>query len=491
MNATRGRTLALVVLVVLAGCLGGSAPAGEGATTAGTADATTDPTERADTTAVDAEGTLEVHFINVGQADSTLVIGPSGETMLIDTGHFTDDGEVVLSYLRAHDAERIDHLVTTHADADHIGGNADIIEYYETEADGIGAVYDPGIASTSQTYEEYLDAVERHNVTLYLTQEGDEIPMPGVDADVLSPPNPYLAGEDRNENSIVLTLVFGATGVLLTGDAEGEAEEHLVETYGETLETTVLKAGHHGSAGSTGGPLLDAASAEAVVISSAYDSRYGHPHPETLDRFAERSLTTFWTATHGTVVLTSDGETVEVATQRAAPTDPDRLREGSAIEPENDAPVERRYTITPDGASAADAATTEPTATATATDGGTDTPDDGGAADGSLAIATVHADAAGDDNDNLNDEYVTFENVGESTLDLSGWTVADAADHVYTVPDGTTLAPGEQVTLYTGSGTDTAGELYWGSGSAIWNNGGDTVVVRDADGTVVLEEAYS
>jgi len=90
-------------------------------------------------------------------------------------------------------------------------------------------------------------------------------------------------------------------------------------------------------------------------------------------------------------------------------------------------------------------------------------------------------DAAGDDRANRNDEYVVFENTDSSTLDLSGWTVTDAADH--TVPDGTTLAPGEPLTLHTGSGDDTASDRYWGSGSPIWNNGGDTVTVRNSQAT--------
>jgi len=106
-----------------------------------------------------------------------------------------------------------------------------------------------------------------------------------------------------------------------------------------------------------------------------------------------------------------------------------------------------------------------------------------------LTVERVHADAAGNDHENLNDESVVFGNAGEGTLELSGWTVSDEADHVYTFPSGFALAPGETVTLRTGSGTDTAETLYWGSDSAIWNNGGDTVVVA-RDGETVLRYAY-
>lgn len=107
--------------------------------------------------------------------------------------------------------------MTTHPDADHIGGNAAVIKYYETKANGIGAVYDPGISSSSQTYEDYLDAVEKYDITLYETHAGDSIPFDGVQTQVLSPPENYIEGEDPNQNSIVLRLGFGHTSFVLPG----------------------------------------------------------------------------------------------------------------------------------------------------------------------------------------------------------------------------------------------------------------------------------
>ncbi|WP_267643782.1 thermonuclease family protein [Haloarchaeobius amylolyticus] len=108
-----------------------------------------------------------------------------------------------------------------------------------------------------------------------------------------------------------------------------------------------------------------------------------------------------------------------------------------------------------------------------------------------LAVVAIQADAPGNDNENPNGEYVVFQNVGDSTVDLSGFTVSDAADHRYVVPEGVTLAPGEELTLRSGQGTDTDSTLYWGSDRAIWNNAGDTIEVRSATGLVVLEESYS
>ena len=117
--------------------------------------------------------------------------------------------------------------------------------------------------------------------------------------------------------------------------------------------------------------------------------------------------------------------------------------------------------------------------------------DGGGSSGGEIAIDLIHADASGDDNDNLNDEYVVFENIGTETLDLTGWSVEDEVAKTYNFPDNFTLDPQAQVTLHTGSGTDSSTDLYWGRGSAVWNNSGDTVFVYDDQGAEVLSRTYS
>ena len=461
--------LLLVGMVIIAGCSSGPAT--------GSDESTLEPEGEVPS----MDGTLKVHNINVGQSSSTLFIGPTGETMLVDTGDFNDDGEHVLKYLRRHDIDRIDHLVVSHNDADHIGGNAAVIKHYETEANGVSAIYDPGIAANTNTYEEYLDAVEEHDITLYQTREGDSISFEGVDVDVLGPPEPYLENEARNENSIVLRLQYGDVSFLWTGDAEGGQEAYLVEEYGNELDSTIYKAGHHGSSSSSSGALLDAAQPEAAIISSAYDSRYGHPHEEVLQRLADRSIPTYWTATHGTIVFVTDGEGVSIRTQQDATTNPLSLRDEDSVASGTTAPVEEQAQI---GAAPTDAATPTPTPTV-ATDGGTSS------GDGELAVAIINADAEGDDRENLNDEYVIFRNDGDSSLELTGWTVSDEAGKTYQIPDGFTLDPGATVTLHTGSGTDAKTDLYWDAGRPVWNNDGDTVTVTTSEGEVVVEETYS
>ena len=521
MNQRLFGVILVALLVVFAGCSGGSSPStqtsagvqtdpadGSGPPNASSNAATSPPSTSTNTTESpqirsSANGTFEVHSINVGQSDSTLIIGPTNQTMLIDTGDYRDDGEIVLDYLKEHNIDRIDYLVTSHADADHIGGNAAVIRYYETEANGIGAIYDPGIASNSQTYQDYLDAVEKYDITLYETHAGDDIPFEGVQTQVLNPPENYIDSEQRNENSIVLRVTFGQTSFILPGDIEETGESHLVDEYGARLNSTILKAAHHGSGGSNTNSFLDAVSPKVALISSAYDSQYGHPRPETLRRLADRNIEAYWTATHGNIVLASDGTTIDIATQRQAPTDPTSVRDGDPVEPGTGGPVTHRGTIqvaagssppsSGTGTNTPAPTTTAPTPSATSTsvvtDGGTATtaPVTG---DSSLAVKTVHADAEGDDADNLADEYIVFTNTGSRSLDVSGWTVGDASSHTYTIPSGTTIEAGETLTLHTGEGTDDESNLYWGSGSAIWNNGGDTITITNAQGEQTLKEEY-
>lgn len=113
-----------------------------------------------------------------------------------------------------------------------------------------------------------------------------------------------------------------------------------------------------------------------------------------------------------------------------------------------------------------------------------------GSGQGTLAVAEIAADSSGNDHDNENGEYIVLRNTGENPLDLTGWHVEDEADHTYAFPSGFALEPGATVTLYTGSGQNTGSEVYWGSGSAVWNNGGDTVIVTDDTGDVVVREEY-
>ena len=346
--------IGVVLLVVVSGCAevaddGDPADWLDDANDADDADDANDVDDTADDESTDdgeahVDGTLEIHAINVGQADATLVIGPTGETMLIDSGDWRNDGQIVIDYLESHDISRIDHLVSTHGHADHIGGHAAVIEHFETERDGIGAVWDSGVAHTSQTYDRYLDAVEEHEVTLFRTQEGDEIPMEGVEANVFNPP----ADSDSNDlhyNSVTVHLTYGNVSFLATGDAESDAERRMIEEHGEALGADIYHAGHHGSSTSSTESFLDTVRPRVAIVSAAYESQYGHPHEEVLQAFADRDVATYWTATHGTIVFEVDGETITVSTQADATTDPLELRDEPETDADPAAPGEVRETF--------------------------------------------------------------------------------------------------------------------------------------------------
>lgn len=332
--------ISLCGLLVLAGCaeVGLDSEFGGESTPAVPADESTVDAP----TPVAPNGTFEVHAINVGQADATL-LRTDEETMLIDSGDWRDDGDAVIEYLEAHDVDRIDHLVSTHAHADHIGGHEAVIDHYETERDGIGAIYDSGVPHTTNTYERYLDAVERHDVDLFTVRDGDELPFEGVNATVLNPPED--GGSDLHYNSVTVHLQFGNASFLFTGDAERDAESRLLDEHGSGLQADVYHAGHHGSDTSSGPEFLDAVDPAVTIISADYDSQYGHPHDEPLERFAERDVRAAWTGVHGTVVFVSDGEEISVRTQHDATFDPLELRDESVATAPPAEAVDERFVV--------------------------------------------------------------------------------------------------------------------------------------------------
>ncbi|WP_209438284.1 ComEC/Rec2 family competence protein [Natronococcus sp. JC468] len=324
--------IALVAaMLLLAGCADGGGTADPDRTDGTDADGNlTVPAENgssdetSDSSGVDGE--LEIHHIDVGQADATLLVEPSGETMLVDSGDWRQDGAGVIEYLEARGVDRIDHLVTTHADADHIGGHAAVIEHYETERDGVGAVYDSGVTSNSQTYQRYLDAVETHDVELFVVDENDGFEFGDATVDVLNPPAGE-SGTDKQYNSVTLMVEFGEFSYLTTGDAEADAEERMAEEYGSALESDVYHSGHHGSSTSSTRPFMERVDPASAVISSAYDSQYGHPSDAVLEDYATRDIETYWTGVHGDIVLTTDGEDYEFETEREFSTDAGALLE--------------------------------------------------------------------------------------------------------------------------------------------------------------------
>jgi competence protein ComEC len=259
-----------------------------------------------------ANGTLEVHFIDVGQGDAALV-KYGNRSMLVDGGTI-DAGPTVAAYLKSQGVNTIDVLVSTHPHADHIGGLLTVLREFPVKV-----IYDSGMPHTTQTYEEYLTIIDQKDIRYIVPQRGDAIDLgPGLAVQVLSPPPGGIAGGDLNENSIVLKITFGDTGFLLASDAGFPAEDALLST-GLDLKSDVLKVGHHGSKYSSGKSFLKAVDPKYAVIDVGAGNPYGHPAPVTVANLEEIGAKVYRTDRDGNIVMTSDGRGIIVSTQRGAP----------------------------------------------------------------------------------------------------------------------------------------------------------------------------
>jgi competence protein ComEC len=252
---------------------------------------------------------LTITFIDVGQGDSILLILPDRKTLLIDGGERESSG-AVLATLQAHGLSHIDVVVATHPHADHIGGLIDVINNVD-----VGQVLDSGQVHTTQTFEDFLDAIGNKQIPLKSVRKGDFILLdPTVKIDILNPPASLPDSVDNeaefNDNSIVLKLMYGNFSALLTGDMQQTNEQRLVSENATALDADVLKAGHHGSRTSSISSFLNAVKPEVVVLSLGAGNTYGHPHQEALDRIlAAGTKYVVRTDIDGTITVTSDGST--------------------------------------------------------------------------------------------------------------------------------------------------------------------------------------
>ena len=239
---------------------------------------------------------MEVHFIDVGQGDATL-IKADGHAMLIDAGE-NDKGTAVQLYLQKQGVERLDYLVLTHTDSDHIGGADVIISKFD-----IGQIFLSDFKKDNKTYRELMDSMKSRNMTFSTPEVGAEYELGDAVFTIIAPNDNY---EDPNNSSIALILDHGENSFLFSGDCEEEAEQDILEN-GMNLDVDVYQAGHHGSRSSSTEEFLDAMSPEYAVISCAEGNSYGHPHAQTLNNLRGRRIKVFRTDEQGSIVAYSDG----------------------------------------------------------------------------------------------------------------------------------------------------------------------------------------
>ena len=230
---------------------------------------------------------LTITFIDVGQGDCILVQAPSGRTMLVDggglpgqhAGGYDIGREVVVPALLARRVGRIDVVVVTHPDEDHIGGLPAVVG-----AVPVGMVLDPMLPCDSESYRRLYEEIESRGIKAHRATEGQRLNLGGgVYAEVLNPPDPRLwgTGSDDNNNSVVLRLVYGDLSVLLAADLDRVGAQRMAR-HGDAIRSTVLKVPHHGSAQPAVPEFMDAVRPELAVISVGADNQYGHPSEEML-----------------------------------------------------------------------------------------------------------------------------------------------------------------------------------------------------------------
>ncbi len=257
-----------------------------------------------------AAGEVQVHFIDIGQGDSELIVG-NGEAVLIDAGD-NDKGDEVLAYLEQQGISKIDLAIGTHPHADHIGGMDTVIEGTTVDKLLLSDIPD-SLIPTTKTYLSLLDAADERGTEMLYAYPGDTFQICGGTLSVLGPVQDY---KDLNNESLVVRFDYGENSFLFTGDQEAEAEADLIAS-GAQLSADVLKLGHHGSSTSTSEAFFDAVSPKIGIISCGTGNSYGHPHKETLQLLNQSGIDFYRTDLLGNIVVTSNGTTLQVATEKA------------------------------------------------------------------------------------------------------------------------------------------------------------------------------
>jgi competence protein ComEC len=247
---------------------------------------------------------LEVHYIDAGQADASLLTFEDDDNeynILFDSGNWNDTD--VFDYLSANGTDSIDILIGSHPHADHIGQMDIILENLE-----VGEVWMSGDETESATFERVLDAVMASDASYEEPRAGESYEAGPLEIEIVNPDE--ITG-DVHEGSLSAKFTYGNTSFLFTGDAESHTEEDMI-SRGHTLESDVLKLGHHGSGTSTSPSFLQEVDPRFAIVSAGENNQYGHPHAEVIERVENAGIDIYSTHIHGTIIVSSDGETLEV-----------------------------------------------------------------------------------------------------------------------------------------------------------------------------------
>lgn len=247
-------------------------------------------------------GNLEVHFIDVGQADSIL-IKTGSDLMLIDAGN-NDDSDLVVDYIKSQGINNLDYVIGTHPHEDHIGGLDVVIDSFE-----ISKILMPKQKSTTKTFQDVLTSIQNKGLKVTTPKVGDTYNLGEAKWTILAPNQEKY--DETNNSSIVIKLEYGNNSFVFTGDAEEKSELEIIQTG--SLKADVLKLGHHGSSSSTSYDFLSRVNPKYAVISVGLNNSYGHPHKEVIELLNNENIEILRTDELGTIIFTSDGNNISYA----------------------------------------------------------------------------------------------------------------------------------------------------------------------------------
>lgn len=242
---------------------------------------------------------MKVHFMDVGQGDSTLITC-GGHSMLIDAGDDTK-GTAVQNYLKKQKVDKLDYLVLTHPDADHIGGAPVVINKLD-----INKVFVSNFEKDNKTYQKLIQSLDNKNLKYTTPKVGSQYSLGTAKITILAPNGAY---DNPNDSSIALMIQNGDNKFLFTGDASEDAESDILGNDMD-ISADVYKVGHHGSKYSTSDEFFRAVSPVYAVISCGEGNSYGHPHAATLNTLRMNGVDVYRTDEDGTIIATCDGKEI-------------------------------------------------------------------------------------------------------------------------------------------------------------------------------------
>lgn len=259
---------------------------------------------------VEAQSIGKLRYIacDVGQGDGQLIITPSGQEILVDGGPNSKILDCLSAKMPFWD-RKIELVVLTHPQQDHLAGLLDVIEKYD-----IDTLMTTGVGNESDTFKRWEELVNKKRLKIYRPKAGDELVIDDKTRLKILWPGEGQAEEwkvkapsDLNETVVVFKLVYGDFCAYLTGDITKEILETVIDG-----KCAVLKVSHHGSKTGTSDAILEKAKPEVAIIQVGKNNRFGHPHKEVLDLLGSKGIKILRNDTDGAIEIDTDGKSLNL-----------------------------------------------------------------------------------------------------------------------------------------------------------------------------------